>query len=117
MLSAFGEEAIKHFVTGAVAQAMRLENALRMASAERVVVVLHYAPIIDTIVGEPAEIFPFLGSSRLAETIDRFDVKLVVHGHAHHGTYRGNTQKGVPVYNCARWVAKPEGRPYAMLEV
>jgi uncharacterized protein len=69
MLSAFGEEAIKHFVTGAVDQAMRLENALRMASAERVVVVLHYAPIIDTIVGEPAEIFPFLGSSRLAETI------------------------------------------------
>jgi Icc-related predicted phosphoesterase len=117
MLSAFGEEAIKRFVAETVAEAMRLENALRMARAERIVVLLHYAPIVETLVGEAAEVFPFLGSSRLAETIDRFDVSLVVHGHAHHGTYRGNTAKGVPVYNCARPVAKPEGRPYALLEV
>ena len=117
MLSAFGEEAIKHFVAETVDQAMRLENALRAAKGERVVVVLHYAPIRETIAGEASEVFPFLGSSRLAETIDRFDVSLVVHGHAHHGSYSGRTQKGVPVYNCARPVAKPNGRPYALLEV
>jgi Icc-related predicted phosphoesterase len=117
MLSAFGEEAIKRFVAETVDEAMRLENALRAAKGERIVVLLHYAPILDTIAGEASEVFPFLGSSRLAETIDRFDVSLVVHGHAHHGTYSGSTQKGIPVYNCARPVAKPSGRPYALLEV
>src|SRR5262245_420818 len=70
---------------------MRLENAMRAVGNERAVVVLHYAPIVDTIEGEPLEIFPFLGSSRLSETIDRFKVSAVVHGHAHHGRYEGHT--------------------------
>ena len=55
-------------------EAMRLENAMRSVRTERSVVVLHYAPIAETVEGEPLEIFPFLGSSRLAETIDRFKV-------------------------------------------
>ena len=64
---------------------------------------LHYSPIADTVEGEPLEIFPFLGSSRLAEAVDRFDnVKAVVHGHAHRGAYRGATPRGVPVYNVAQ---------------
>jgi hypothetical protein len=67
--------------------------------------------------GEPVEVFPFLGSSRLAETIDRFEVSLVLHGHAHNGAYKGSTRKGIPVYNCTLSVAKPEGRPYALLEI
>jgi uncharacterized protein len=117
MLAAFGEEIIKRFVAETVAEAMRLENGLRVAGAKRIVVLLHYAPIIDTIAGEPVEVFPFLGSSRLAETIDRFEVSLVLHGHAHNGTYKGSTRKGIPVYNCALSVAKPEGRPYALLDV
>src|SRR5919201_1949093 len=100
MLTPFGEEAIKHFVTEAVNELLRLEVALNSLRTEKVVVVLHYAPIAETVMGEPPEIFPFLGSSRLAETIDHFDVNAVFHGHAHHGTPEGKTTKGIPVYNC-----------------
>jgi uncharacterized protein len=117
MLGAFGENAIKTFVAEATSEAMRLENAMRAVKSRRAVVVLHYAPIPETVEGEPLEIFPFLGSSRLAETIDRFQVSAVVHGHAHRGRYEGRTPGGAPVYNVAQHIEKPNGRPYALLEV
>jgi uncharacterized protein len=118
MLGAFGEPAIKHFVNEAVGEAMRLENALRaLAAVERKVVLLHYAPVAGTVEGEPLEIYPFLGSSRLAETIDRYDIAAVLHGHAHHGSYAGRTAKGIPVYNCAQHVAKEGGRRYGLIKV
>ncbi|OAP39149.1 metallophosphoesterase [Sinorhizobium glycinis] len=116
MLGSFGEAAIKSMVSHTVDEAMRLENALRKISAQHSVVVLHYAPIAETVAGEPEEIFPFLGSSRFAETIDRFRVSAVVHGHAHKGTYKGKTPGGAPVFNVAAHVEKPTGRPYAILE-
>jgi Icc-related predicted phosphoesterase len=118
MLDAFGETAIKSFVQESLDQAMRLEHALRTLDVRPTVVVLHYAPIVDTLTGEPETIFPFLGSSRLMETIDRFDgVRAVFHGHAHHGIYEGRTRKGVPVFNAAAPVPKPTGKPYALVEV
>jgi Icc-related predicted phosphoesterase len=117
MLGAFGESAIKTFVAETMNEAMRLENAMRGVKSQRALVVLHYAPIPDTIEGEPLEIFPFLGSSRLAETIDRFKVSAVVHGHAHRGRYEGRTPGGAPVYNVAQHIEKPTGRPYALLEL
>lgn len=117
MLGSFGEPAIKAMVAESTNEAMQLENALRRVETERTVVVLHYAPIAETIAGEPAELFPFLGSSRLAETIDRFTVSAIVHGHAHHGTFEGRTPGGAPVYNVAFHVEKPQGKPYALLEV
>jgi Icc-related predicted phosphoesterase len=117
MLSSFGEPAIKTMVAESVNEAMRLENAMRHTGSERTMVVLHYAPVEDTIAGEPLEIFPFLGSSRLAETIDRFKVSAVVHGHAHRGVYQGRTPGGAPVYNVAMNIEKPTGRPYALLEI
>lgn len=118
-LGAFGEDAIKAFVDEARDEARKLENALRSLRTERVVAVLHYAPIPETVEGEPLEIYPFLGSSRLAHAIDRFDnVKAVVHGHAHRGAYSGHTPGGVPVFNCAQFVVEPAfGRPYALLEI
>jgi Icc-related predicted phosphoesterase len=118
-LGAFGEQAIKTFVDEARDEARKLENALRSLRTERVVAVLHYAPIPETVEGEPLEIYPFLGSSRLANAIDRFDnVKAVVHGHAHRGAYAGRTPGGVPVFNCAQFVVEPAfGRPYALLEI
>jgi Icc-related predicted phosphoesterase len=61
--------------------------------------VLHYAPIADTIAGEPDIIQPFLGSDRLAEPLDRYGATLVFHGHAHSGAFYGTTPGGVPVYN------------------
>jgi Icc-related predicted phosphoesterase len=118
-LGAFGEEAIKTFVDEARNEARLLENALRSLRTDRVLAVLHYAPIPETVEGEPLEIYPFLGSSRLAHAIDRFDnVKAVVHGHAHRGAYSGRTPGGVPVFNVAQFVVEPEfGRPYALLEI
>ena len=117
MLSAFGESSIKALVAESLNEAMRLENAMRTVRSRRAVVVLHYAPVLDTVEGEPLEILPFLGSSRLAETIDRFKVSAVVHGHAHRGKYEGRTPGGAPVYNVASHVEKPTGRPYALIEV
>lgn len=118
-LGAFGEDAIKAFVDEARNEARKLENALRSLRTDRAVAVLHYAPVVDTVEGEPREIYPFLGSSRLANAVDRFDnVKAVVHGHAHRGSYEGATPRGVPVYNCARYVVEAEfDRPYALIEV
>lgn len=115
MLGAFGEPAIKAMVAEGVAEAMKLENALKQVEDDRCLVVLHYAPIAETVAGEPPEIFPFLGSSRLAETIDRFKVSAVVHGHAHHGTFAGKTPGGIPVRNVALPIEKPGGLPYAIL--
>jgi uncharacterized protein len=117
MLSAFGENAIKTFVAETMNEAMRLETAMRGVKSGRALVVLHYAPIADTVAGEPLEIFPFLGSSRLAETIDRFKVSAVVHGHAHQGRFEGRTPGGAPVYNVAHQIEKPTGRPYALLDL
>lgn len=118
-LGAFGETAIKTFVDESINEARKLENQLRTLRTDRVFAVLHYSPIAATVEGEPLEIFPFLGSSRLADAVDRFDnVKAVVHGHAHRGTFRGETPRGVPVYNCAQFVVQAEtGRPYALIEI
>ncbi len=64
-------------------------------------VLLHYAPIQATVENEPPAIFPFLGSSRLEEPLNRYGVDIVFHGHAHHGSPEGRTSAGVPVYNVA----------------
>ena len=117
MLTAFGEPAIKNFVAEGMNEATRLENGLRALQTDRIFVVLHYAPVLDTIAGEPLEVYPFLGSSRLAEAIDRYQVSAVVHGHAHHGKYEGRTPGGVPVYNVASHIKKPTGKPYGLIEV
>ncbi len=119
MLGAFGEDAIKAFVQASVEENLKLEMSLRMLKNERVVVVLHYAPIVETVVGEPPEIFPFLGCSRMGETIDRYEtVRAVLHGHAHRGAHQGRTPRGAPVYNVARPVMLRErGKPYALIQV
>src|SRR3546814_14999818 len=92
-------------VEESINEARKLENALRSLRTERTVAVLHYAPVVDTVQGEPPELFPFLGSYRLAEAIDRFDnVRFAVHGHAHRGPFEGKTPGGVPVSNCDRCV-------------
>jgi len=118
-LGSFGEAPIKQFVDAALDEARKLENALRSLKTERSVAVLHYSPIAETLEGEPLEIYPFLGCSRLADAIDRFDhVSAVVHGHAHRGRYSGKTPRGTPVYNVAQMVVQAEhGRPYALIEV
>ncbi len=98
-LGAWGEPVVKSFVKEALDEAMKLETALARLETRHRVAVLHYSPIRETVVGEPEEIFPFLGSSRLEEPLRRHPVDVVVHGHAHLGAAEGATEKGIPVYN------------------
>jgi Icc-related predicted phosphoesterase len=118
MVAFFGEKATRDFVTAAVDESLRLENSLRTVTTPKCVVTLHYSPIVETVKDEPQEIFPFLGSSRLAEAIDRFPVSLVLHGHAHNGHYQGKTRNGVPVYNCCQeLLLKKFKKPYTVFEI
>src|SRR6476660_1422728 len=100
-LGPWGEEMTKQFCHEAVSEALKLECALARLRADKRIVLLHYSPIQATVVGEPAEIFPFLGSSRLEEPLDRYSVTAVFHGHAHRGSPEGRTKSDVPVYNVA----------------
>lgn len=106
MLSMFGEGAMKAFVQEAVDEALRLDRALARLDAEhkveKKVVLLHYSPLRETVVGEPEPIFPFLGSTRLAEPLNRRNVIAAFHGHAHVGTLEGKTAGGVPVFNVSK---------------
>jgi len=99
MLSPWGEEAIKRLVHEAIQEALKLESALARLRTSQRIALLHYAPIQGTVEGEPAEIFPFLGCSRLEEPLNRYPVHAVFHGHAHHGRPEGRTAANVPVYN------------------
>ena len=98
-LGPWGETIIKQFVREAVEEALKLEAALGRLRTTRLITLLHYSPVRETAEGEPLEIFPFIGSSRLEEPINRYPVTLVVHGHAHRGSLQGATKAGVPVYN------------------
>jgi Icc-related predicted phosphoesterase len=100
-LGPWGEDAIKRFVQDAVDEALKLEAALARLRTRLKVVLVHYSPVEDTVRGEPPTIFPFLGSSRLEEPIDRYHASAVFHGHAHYGSPDGRTKGGIPVYNVA----------------
>lgn len=106
MLSMFGEGAMKAFVQEAVDESLRLDRALARLDAEhdctKKIAVLHYSPIQDTVVGEPEAIYPFLGSSRLAEPLNRRQVLAAFHGHAHMGSLQGKTTGGVRVFNVSK---------------
>jgi Icc-related predicted phosphoesterase len=119
-LTPWGEASIKQLVQEAIDEALKLEAALSRLRTEHRVVLLHYAPIQATVQGEPLEIAPFLGSSRLEEPIDRYRATVVFHGHAHHGALEGRTKSGVPVYNVALPLLRrswPEELPIRMFDL
>jgi Icc-related predicted phosphoesterase len=123
MLSFFGEGAMKAFVQEAVDEALHLDRALSRLDAEqrgiKKIALMHYAPIKDTVVGEPEVIFPFLGCSRLAEPLNRHNVLAAFHGHAHIGSLEGRTSDGVPVFNVAIPILQQSGysSPFYTFEV
>jgi Icc-related predicted phosphoesterase len=119
VLTSFGEKEVKAFVQASLEETLRLERAVSMVRTPKIVVVTHYAPILETVRGEPQEIWPFLGSSRLAEVIDRHQVTLALHGHAHHGKLEGSTTGGVPVRNVALslLMAQHPARPYRVFDL
>jgi Icc-related predicted phosphoesterase len=100
-LEPWGEESIKRFVHEVIDEALKLEKAISRLQTPQRIVALHYSPIRATVEGEPPELFPFLGSSRLEEPLNRHPVTAIFHGHAHHGSPEGRTQQDVPVYNVA----------------
>jgi len=119
-LGAWGEPGVKRFVQEAVDEAMKLESALARLRTEQRVAVLHYSPIRGTVEGEPLEIFPYLGTSRLEEPLNRHPVNFVVHGHAHHGSLEGSTSGGIPVYNVALPLllrSFPQGPGFRVIEL
>ena len=104
----------------ALDEALKLETALARLRTEHRIAVLHYAPIRATVEGEPEEIFPFLGSSRLEEPLSRYPVHAVFHGHAHRGSPEGRTLGGIPVYNVSLPVLRqafPDRPPFHLLEL
>lgn len=119
-LAPWGEPIIKQFVHEGIEEALKLENALGRLRTPTKVVLLHYAPIHATVVGEPDEIMPFLGSTRLEEVVDRFRAAVVFHGHAHHGSPEGLTKAGIPVFNVAMPLMKKlrlDGPPVRLYQV
>lgn len=119
-LGAWGEAAVKEFVAEAVREAMKLESALAKLRTPARIALLHYSPIVGTVQGEPVEIFPFLGSSRLEDPLLRYPVQAVFHGHAHRGTPEGRTVNGIPVFNVARPLLQRvngDRPPFRLLEV
>jgi Icc-related predicted phosphoesterase len=122
MLSMFGEGAMKAFVQEAVHEALHLDRALARLDEHadiKKIAVLHYSPIRETVIGEAEAIFPFLGSSRLAEPLTRRGVVAAFHGHAHIGTLKGEAPGGVKVFNVAKHILIRDGYtvPYFLLEV
>jgi Icc-related predicted phosphoesterase len=119
-LGPWGEQIIKDFVREALDEALKLESALARLRRVPRVAVLHYSPIADTVEGEPPEIFPFLGSSRLEEPINRYRCDVVFHGHAHRGRPEGRTSTGIPVYNVSVQLLKssyPDRPAYRLFEI
>jgi len=119
-LGAWGEPAIKLFVQEALNETTKLESALAKLRTRRRIALLHYAPVVGTVQGEPVEIFPFLGSSRLEEPLLRYSVDAVFHGHAHRGTPEARTVNGIPVFNVAKPLlqrTRPDAPPFFLYEV
>jgi Icc-related predicted phosphoesterase len=89
----------------------RLVPALRRLDTGVRIALTHYAPVPDTLAGEPPEIWEHLGTHLLGAAIDAGGAHLAVHGHAHHGSEQGRTGGGCPVRNVAQPVIR---RPYAV---
>ncbi len=116
-LQRFGEGELKAFVDVCIAEELKLEKALFRLRNRYRIALLHYSPCRQTLEGEPLEIFPFLGATRLAGPLDQLRPNLAVHGHAHRGALRGSTGGGVPVFNVALPVLRRLEKPLGYLAI
>lgn len=108
-LMPFGEGGIKNFVEIAEKEAIKLDYGLAQLHTPVKIAITHYAPIKETVVGEPEPIFPFLGSSRLERAFRHHKPTLAIHGHAHKGTFAGEASCGTKVCNVALHVLEQRG--------
>ncbi|MGH3135599.1 MAG: metallophosphoesterase family protein [Gaiellaceae bacterium] len=110
----FGEPLLRQVYHETTLEVEALERGLEaVAGCHKRIVLLHYAPVSTTLVGEPESIWAFLGSGRLATPIGMHRPDLVVHGHAHHGQPSGVIGE-VPVYNVAVHVT---GQDFAVFDI
>ncbi|HEX6773248.1 MAG TPA: metallophosphoesterase [Acidobacteriaceae bacterium] len=114
-LMPFGESGIKHFVEIAEREAIKLDYGLAQLHTPVKIAVTHYSPILETVLGEPEPLFPFLGSSRLEKALRRHEPDLVLHGHAHHGSFTAETKSGVKVCNVALPILRKRGEPHPFI--
>jgi Icc-related predicted phosphoesterase len=97
----FGEPLLRKVYAETSAEVAAMEHGLQeIAHCDLRVVLLHYAPIAETLEGEPLGIHAFLGSARFATPIAEYQPDLVLHGHAHAGSFEGRVGE-TPVYNVA----------------
>jgi len=113
IIAEFGEPSLKDFVRAGHQEVAKLQSSMASLRGDFRVVVLHYAPVRETVIGEPPELHPFLGSSELREPLDRYGADVIFHGHAHFGSRFGRTERGIPVYN----VALPVVRRYMIYQL
>jgi Icc-related predicted phosphoesterase len=110
----FGEPSLRAIYAETTAEVEALDAGLREIATSAVrLVVLHYSPVEATLEGEPREIFPFLGSDRLAAPILEHGPDLVVHGHAHDGAPEGQIGS-TPIHNVSQPVI---GRDFKFFEL
>jgi Icc-related predicted phosphoesterase len=110
----FGEPSLRHVYAETTAEVDAIHHGLEeIAHCPIRIVLLHYAPTSDTLHGEPEGIWTYLGSERLAIPIAEYRPDVVLHGHAHAGSFEGAIGT-VPVYNVAVHVT---GRDFYVFEL
>lgn len=110
----FGEPLLRRVYAETTKEVDAIRNGLAEIAHCRIrVVLLHYAPTSDTLLGEPEGIWTYLGSDRLAAPISEYRPDVVLHGHAHSGSFEGAIGE-VPVYNVAVHVT---GRDFYVFEL
>lgn len=110
----FGEPVLRQVYRETTEEQIAIEQGLQcIAHCDLRIVLLHYAPIEETIFGEPPGIHTFMGSSRLAIPITEYQPELVLHGHAHRGQFAGRLGD-IPVYNVAVHVT---GRDFWVFDI
>jgi Icc-related predicted phosphoesterase len=108
VLPDFGEPLLREVYAETTKDVTALDRELAaIEGCDLRIVLLHYAPTTTTLEGEPRGIWPFLGSDRLAAPIAEHSPDLVLHGHAHAGTFEGYIGR-VPVYNVAIQVTRKD---------
>lgn len=119
LVTPYGEKILKDFVFESISEVMKLEKSLTKLDTKQKVVILHYVPIRQMLEGESLEVYSLLGTSRLSEPINSFNVSAVFHGHSHHGQTTGKTIKGIPVYNASFPLLSKLNphQPYVIVEI
>jgi Icc-related predicted phosphoesterase len=110
----FGEPLLRRVYAETSAEAEAIGRGLQaIVHCDIRIVLLHYSPVLDTLEGEPPGIHTYLGSERLATPIAEYGADLVLHGHAHAGSFQGCIGE-IPVYNVAVHVT---GRNFWIVEL